>query len=448
MPIKDGRVYVSVKCVCGTENGISSGNYGTYCSGCGKAVLASAYTDDINAEIRKVVKEEKLKLRRSGKSSDFSVGGSSLLSICKHCGAPLNAGSIYVVDGETVCRKCYENDIPKCKGCGERHFSKLLKNMLCEGCAISFIVCDNCQATYDKRRHKPIVVEGKTYCNSCVKKYLSSHNIIFHDHSHKPRACFFGDKEDGYFFGAEVEMDNSDRRNEFMATANCEEIYFKSDGSLGNDGVEVVTHPATLKYHMEELPWENIFTAAKKCGFRSHTGCSGGSGSACPTCGLHIHVSKTAFGRSGDERDKREAKMLVLFDKFWPQLVIFSRRDKKALETWARRYASFDVTKDELTSIITKAKGENGHGKHLAVNFNGNGGDTIEFRLFRGTTNRETLMASMQLLEMLIDFTKKPTAKVQAVTWEDFCEEASGKYYEFRGYISRLRSMPRYEGKI
>ena len=448
MPIKDGRVYVEVLCGCGAKNSISSGNYGTYCSGCGKAILAAAYTDQIHSEIRKVVKEEKLKLRRSGKTSDFSVGGSSVLSVCKHCGAPLNAGSIYIVDGETVCRNCYENTIPRCKGCGERHFAKYLKKGLCEGCQISFIVCENCGDTYDKRRHKAIPIGDKVYCNKCIKSYLSGHNIHFYDHSHKPRPCFFGDKEEGYFFGAEVEMDNSDRRNEFMALSVCEEIYYKSDGSLGNDGVEVVTHPATLKYHMNELPWETIFNAAKKCGFRSHTGCSGGVGSVSPTCGLHIHVGKTAFGRSGDERDKREAKMLVLFDKFWPQLVIFSRRDKKSLETWAKRYASFDVSKDELAEIILKAKAENGHGKYTAVNFNGNGGDTIEFRLFRGTTNRETLIASIQLLDLLIQYTKKPTAKVQAVTWEEFCGEACEKYDEFRGYITRLRSMPRYEGKI
>lgn len=448
MPIKDGRIYVTVTCDCGEKTEVMSDSYGSYCRRCAKPIFIADHNDEIICEIRKVVHDEKINIRKSKKektflNDDFSVAGSSLLSTCFECGTALTAGQFFIVDGEIVCKNCYETKVPKCKGCGARHFKKNLTNGLCEGCKVSFMVCKNCGNTFDKRKTKPIVLEGKEWCDKCVRSYLDSKGILFNNYSYKPRPSFFGEKDPGYYFGVEDEMDNSDRRNEFMALSHCEEGYYKSDGSLGSDGCEFVTYPCTLQYHMTEFPWEKVFAAAKMCGFRSHTGSNGPGSGAHPTCGLHIHVSKVAFGRTTDERDKREAKLLVLFDKFWPQLVIFSRRDKSSLSTWARRYASFDVTKDQLTEIISKAKNENGGGKHLAVNFNGNGGETIEFRLFRGTLNRETLIASIQLIDMLIQSTKLPPKKVQELTWEEFCEEGCEKYDEFKGYISRLRGMKR-----
>jgi hypothetical protein len=389
------------------------------------------------------VKIRKSKKDRTFIGEDLSVGGSPFLSSCFECGSPLNAGQLYIVDGETVCKNCYETKIPKCKGCGEKHFKKHLKNGLCNECKVYYTLCPNCGSVYDKRVKSEIVIEDKIYCDACISRYLGAKGVSFHGYSHKPRPCFFGEREAEYYFGCEVEMDNSERRNEFMARAECEEVYFKSDGSLGPDGCEVVTHPATLQYHMEEFPWDKVFDAAKSTGFRSHTGSNGKSSSATPTCGLHIHVSKTAFGRTNEERDRREAKLLVLFDKFWAQLTIFSRRDPRSLESWAKRYATFDVSREHLEQIIGKAKSANSGSKHYAVNFGGNSGSTIEFRLFRGTLNKETLLASIQLIDLLIEETKESIDYIQNLTWMQFAEKGCNKYSEFNGYLNRLRSMKR-----
>ena len=443
MPLKDGRICISVDCKCGNKTNIFSGTFGSYCLTCGREVLVAGHTEEINDEIREVVHSERMRLRKDKKKGsfvkdDYSVGSASFLSSCSQCKSPLSPDGVFVVDGEPVCKHCYGSIIPTCKGCGERHFKQYLKNGLCGGCIESFGNCPTCKATYDKRKTRTFDIGGKTFCNQCVDRYLHAKGIEYKSYSYKPTPIFFGDRETSQnrYYGLEVEMDNSNRRNEFMAKAATDEIYFKSDGSLSN-GVEVVTHPATLNYHTTDFPWDNILRSAKSCGFKSHQGSSGNDH---PTCGLHIHTSKKAFGTTLQEYDMRTAKLLILFDKFWKQLVVFSRRDRSSLESWAKRYATFDITKDRLEEIIVKAKGEGSRqGKYLAVNMRPS--STIEFRLFRGSLNKETILASIQLIELMIDITLESTEYVQSLTWERFCEIGCEKYPEFKGYITRLRGM-------
>ena len=196
---------------------------------------------------------------------------------------------------------------------------------------------------------------------------------------------------------------------------------------------------------MTELPWKNILKVAKAVGYRSHTGSRGEGSGATPTCGFHIHVARNAFGQDQSERDAREAKLLVLFDKFWDKLVIFSRRDRSSLEHWAKRYAVFDVSKDKLDAIIHKAKSHSGTDRRMAVNICNQCGQareqsTIEFRMFRGTTNYETIIATLQLIHMLVNETLKPTEDIQLLTWEEFRDSGCAKYKEFDAYIKRLQS--------
>ena len=63
---------------------------------------------------------------------------------------------------------------------------------------------------------------------------------------------------------------------------------------------------------------------AKDNGFRSHN---------TNTCGYHIHFNRSFFE---DKEDECIAKLLYLVEKFWDELVKFSRRDYENLERWQR----------------------------------------------------------------------------------------------------------------
>lgn len=107
---------------------------------------------------------------------------------------------------------------------------------------------------------------------------------VIHDYYYKPNPIFYGDGN--RYFGVELEIDDAGENNTNAAKiadiANCEEehIYCKHDGSL-NEGFEIVTHPMTLDYHLNHVPWAAVLAKAKELGYRSHQ-----SG----TCGLHVHV--------------------------------------------------------------------------------------------------------------------------------------------------------------
>ena len=87
-----------------------------------------------------------------------------------------------------------------------------------------------------------------------------------------------------------------------VANENAQNLYIKSDGSL-DCGMELVTHPMTLQYHMEQMPWKNVLRKAVGLGYLSHR---------TTTCGLHVHISRAAFGETEQEQELSIARLLTL----------------------------------------------------------------------------------------------------------------------------------------
>ena len=108
--------------------------------------------------------------------------------------------------------------------------------------------------------------------------------------------------------------------------------YVKSDGSL-NDGFELVTHPCTLETHLQQVPWRETLEALRGMGYRSH---------APGTCGLHVHVSRKALGKDVYEQEETIAKLLYIFERFWQEILRFSRRTESQINHWAARYGYKD----------------------------------------------------------------------------------------------------------
>lgn len=123
-------------------------------------------------------------------------------------------------------------------------------------------------------------------------------------------------------FGVELEIDNggTDRYNAEkllnIANADAENLYIKTDGSL-DDGLELVTHPMTLTYRLNEMPWAEILRKAQSMGYLSH---------AAGTYGLHVHISRLAFGCTYEQQEAAIARLLYFVEKFWAELLRFSRR--------------------------------------------------------------------------------------------------------------------------
>jgi len=224
---------------------------------------------------------------------------------------------------------------------------------------------------------------------------------------------FFGGSA-GY--GIELEIDDGDYKQEAaraIAEAGRDHIYLKEDGSLSSAGFEIVTHPATLEYHVKRFPWEDICRVALNYGYRSHD---------TNTCGLHIHASRSLFGETEVEQDLTIAKIMLLFDRWYDdQIVKFARRNLANMRRWADKPDADIQPEDNDNEAINKSKKTANH-RYKAINLCN--AHTIEFRIFKGTLKRDTIIASIQWIDVLIKYCRNVALKdLFSVTWEEiFCD--------------------------
>lgn len=246
------------------------------------------------------------------------------------------------------------------------------------------------------------------YCESCY----DSHHII-NDYDFKPYPEFYG--KGHYFFGVELEVKGYDCQTIAQQVIKNEEVYCKEDSSIGG-GFEIVSHPCTLNYHLNNLQWENIMQICLDNNYTSHDA---------GTCGLHVHISRDAFGEKYEKREMNLAKFLYLFEKFWNEIKIFSRRTEAQIDEWASNYGL-----DTPENILEEAKG---CGRYYAVNLENY--NTIEVRIFRGTLKYNTFVASLQFCNLLISIINKNSIKeIQQLQWKDIVEKAT-KYPELIEYL-------------
>lgn len=302
--------------------------------------------------------------------------------ICSHCGREIpideNAGN----DSTPLCERCYD-----------RHYTT------CEHCGRLILYSNACYERGDEDEEYP-------YCRECYEQRRRNGGI--HDYYYKPEPIFYGSGP--RYFGVELEIDEAgesdSKANTVMSVANgaSEHIYCKHDGSL-EDGFEIVSHPMSLDYHMNQMPWAEVISEAKSMGYLSHQA---------GTCGLHVHVSRDAFGDTEAKQDAVIARILYFFEKHWNELLTFSRRTRRQLDQWAARYGYKDQPKELLDHVK-----EGRANRYTAVNLTPE--DTIEFRMFRGTLKLNTFFATLQLLDRICDVALYMTDdEVKEMSWSTF----------------------------
>lgn len=106
-------------------------------------------------------------------------------------------------------------------------------------------------------------------------------------------------------------------------------------------------------------------------------------------------MNRSAFGHTEAQQEACIARILYIVEKFWDELLKFSRRTQSQLNQWAARYGY----KEHPQEILDHAKKGNGIGRYASVNLQNQ--DTIEFRIFRGTLKYNTLIATLQLVDKI-----------------------------------------------
>lgn len=371
---------------------------------------------------------------------DCIEAASDILVECEHCGTLTTQPVSVATDSywsrgwqhsyQDWCHSCVDTDAVTCDDCGEL-FSVEEGAVqyetwngsyvwLCEGCHDdNWRTCEECGGLvhYDDVYYSD--EDDAYYCPDCYRRH-ESYNL--HGYSHTRGGYFWQD--DGsckplydmsekdrarLYIGIELETDYNDNAAALAddVAEDYSESYVvcKKDGSLDDNGVEIVSQPMTPLFHLNSGMWERITDIVK-----SHNGKSHDAG----TCGLHMHVSREYF----DDADA-VYRLDRLFSRFSHQLIKFSRRSNTYDQM---RWCAIDEMND-LAEIedVTERKREwrykKGHNRYQAINNTNDA--TVEIRLWRGTLNMQTFRATLEMTAGLSIICKNMTDELaDKLSWK------------------------------
>lgn len=333
-------------------------------------------------------------------------------TICNHCKQEFSEDELTEFDESMLCERCLRDETTICNCCNERiwhgddHGSNSIS--LCSYCRDTYYYhCTNC----DLLLHTDDVSfdNDTPYCSECYHDCVDGDEDFnyIESYNYKPTPIFHGE---GTFYGIEIELDRGgmidDNAYELMSIGNRdgENIYIKQDGSL-DDGYEIVTHPMSLEYHSNQMPWQEILRKSISMGYKSHQA---------GTCGLHIHISRAALGNDFETQEKTISNILFFVEKNWDQMLRFSRRTEEQINRWASRYGLKDTPKE----LMEHAK-NNTIGRYACVNLSN--AATIEMRMFRGTLKYQTFIATLQIVDEICNMAISLSGnEMKELSWQDF----------------------------
>lgn len=374
---------------------------------------------------------------------------------CEYCGCVVpRTEAIYAnatirwLDTVCACQDCADRHLHRCRDCEEwftddgiwDYYLGYDSEPVCHHCEENgdYVRCADCDVVMDRDDAYYDEDRDAYFCETHY--HPRSHHM--HDYGHdqfnqeRDPEMFLSmddEPETRLYFGVELEVDDgesaNDLTNDLYDLSEGEELFrCKHDGSLGCEGVEIVTRPMTFDYAMNAFPWDELSGICVRNGYRSHDA---------GTCGLHIHVSRKALGESEYQQDLTTAKLMILLDRFWPMVVRFSRRRGDQLQSWSRKselFGEIDIEKDTPEEIVEKCKDKDN--RYQAININPK--NTIEFRVFRGSLNVNTIRATIQFVNVAVNYALRATLReVVKVDWMTFVRS---DYEELNEYL-KLRKL-------
>lgn len=180
----------------------------------------------------------------------------------------------------------------------------------------------------------------------------------------------------------------------------------KPDSSLDN-GLEIVTLPASLRYLLDT---DHLATL---CETATENGLSGDR----ETCGLHIHADRRNFGDSTRKQYRTIGRVIYMFQRFQAELEAAAGRPCCSWADWYHFRPDYII--ERMRESVTDFHREcRAYDRYMAVNVTNS--NTVEFRLFAGTSDADTVKRQLQLVDNLIAVARdNNTAEIDAMMWHD-----------------------------
>ena len=337
--------------------------------------------------------------------------------VCPYCETEMTQAEYEMstnVDGEQWHEICANNQASYCNSCDNytAHTTTVDGQIWCERCADNYALsCDVCDELTTMEDH------CETARNEAIHSWGYKPEPIFHpayptDRTNVPRETLLQ-------FGIELESEPRDSNKNgvdiLVNNHNHNELYLKEDGSLSDDGVEIVTHPRSLQSWQSWGEFSATLHELRKEGWRAWDE---------RQCGLHIHASRAGFENASHLM--RLAYILRRND-YETGLVKFAGRRSD--------FARWDNMRNGTLRNLTR--GWNAH-HYDAISFAPSA--TVEFRIFRPAMRIGRILACVELTHAIIEYTRHMTAQETArSTWNMFTEwvHAQGEIYMAAQHVLR-----------
>lgn len=227
-----------------------------------------------------------------------------------------------------------------------------------------------------------------------------------------------------YRIGVELEIEaKTSQLKSLINETKSNWFYQQRDGSLGSNGVEIITVPLQRKDAMARSTWRELveYLSDKAEAWKK------------PSCGLHVHFGREILGDTAEQQSETIGKMLYLYHHFLNRTPINekiygrSRTYNEQVGTSetadAAKKLGSDVfkvkeIKDRVKGALTTASST---GRYFDINLRN--ANTIEFRKGKASINVDRIIAVIRWSELIVLYSKK--ASWTKISYDDFISYVS-----------------------
>lgn len=267
------------------------------------------------------------------------------------------------------------------------------------------------------------------YCASCfddvrdreLRDVIGSYHNGERRAATRPRVSPWTRAHGNRMLGVELELERHGACNDAMhdmahamltaahgdATGADRLLFAEHDGSL-TDGFELITQPMGLDMHADM--WRRVLSCDAIRGMRSHD---------TSTCGLHVHVSRAGL------TPLTLAKAVVFLNDPCNEFL---------MRAVARRYGG-NYCKRKTARLGACASS---YDRYEMLNLTNS--RTVEFRLFRGTTRYETLMACVEFAHATLEWAARASCadlSAESFLRHVYAPEHTPNTKHLRAYLAR-----------
>lgn len=267
------------------------------------------------------------------------------------------------------------------------------------------------------------IVDAMEFFNDKYERSVTYKGVhgYHHHHGDTPNAPKKSTRDHKIGVELEVEFKSSDGKSRWNDKAKSNWFYCERDGSLNDNGVEIITVPMNPKDIKDIATWETLIE------YLSDKAKSWDS----PRCGLHVHIGREILGSNPEQQSETIGKLLYLYHHFVNGTLmntrIFGRdraynekdgktREGDAVATLGSGVLKLNEVKNTLKKgLIEKSSSD----RYFDINLMNT--NTIEFRKGRGSIKASRIIMVIEYCEMMCKYAK-------SAKWDEISKDAFVSY--------------------